>query len=354
MANKQLHFITGIGRSGTTLLSTLLNNHPAIHALPEASFIVFFIHALGHKKTITRSDIDEIFDQIELYGLTHPWVGWDFDAQKVKQDLLSRLQGGEEMDFESLCTHVYAQFQVRGMDKENAGILLNKNPGTTLFLEQIFDVFPDSKFILMVRDYRGNVLSRKQTIYMKTPNVVFNAFRWRWMTKRALAFKKAHPDRVIVVRYEDLTADPESELRKICDFFQLPLSMDLLRPNHQFDEWNEVSCTMPGIKTYADNKFADLATPVNQKRTLAWQKELSREEIIACDVVCSKTGAKFGYAPFYKIGKLQYLLLKLKLAGYSIFTSLYMNKEVWVNYLSPRLKLWRLWSIYKKHGFRPK
>lgn len=39
---KQLHFIVGIGRSGTTILSKLLNKFTDVHCMPEANFLVFF------------------------------------------------------------------------------------------------------------------------------------------------------------------------------------------------------------------------------------------------------------------------------------------------------------------------
>ena len=63
---KDIHFIIGIGRSGTTLLSQLLNNHKEIQALPEANFLVFFLNQFQNKKQFTINDINLLFEQIDV------------------------------------------------------------------------------------------------------------------------------------------------------------------------------------------------------------------------------------------------------------------------------------------------
>lgn len=56
MSNPSLNFIVGIGRSGTTLLMSMLNAHPKLQATPEVNFFVFFI-ILGKINQILQKKI---------------------------------------------------------------------------------------------------------------------------------------------------------------------------------------------------------------------------------------------------------------------------------------------------------
>ena len=96
-------FIIGIGRSGTTVLTQILNQHSQIHCLPEANFLVFFLNTFKGNKKVESVDLDEIFDQISCYRLSHPWVGWEFDLNKTKAMVRTVCEEKTGLAFEELC-----------------------------------------------------------------------------------------------------------------------------------------------------------------------------------------------------------------------------------------------------------
>ena len=80
-------------------------------------------------------------------------------------------------------------------------------------------MFPDARFVYLVRDPRDCALS-----WLRSPShaggIVAAAEMWQLEQSIALSFMAVAASRppVLVVRYEDLLSDPETELDAICDF----------------------------------------------------------------------------------------------------------------------------------------
>ena len=71
--------------------------------------------------------------------------------------------------------------------------------------------------MVLVRDYRANVLSRKAKSLNKPSSVVYNAFRWRIFHGKLIRFQG---NGCLVTRYEDLVKQ-EIELRRISNFLNI-------------------------------------------------------------------------------------------------------------------------------------
>ena len=63
MESSKINYIIGIGRSGSTLLTTILNAHSSMKAIPEIPISIFF--AANYKKINKRDLILE--KQTEVY-----------------------------------------------------------------------------------------------------------------------------------------------------------------------------------------------------------------------------------------------------------------------------------------------
>jgi hypothetical protein len=94
--------------------------------------------------------------------------------------------------------------------------------------DRLLWLWPDARYIHLVRDGRDVALS---TIPMGWAGNMYRGIRawaeveelWRRMAERLPA------DRQITVTYEDLAADPEYELRRICDFLGVDYDPAMLR-----------------------------------------------------------------------------------------------------------------------------
>jgi hypothetical protein len=97
-----------------------------------------------------------------------------------------------------------------------------KTPGTYRFLPEVNQWFPDSQVIHIVRDGRDVAVSCLNPpfadLYDKG-NVYEVAVRWRHaMACCRRAKRELGSDRFLQIRYEDLTADPKTVTRSICEF----------------------------------------------------------------------------------------------------------------------------------------
>lgn len=348
--NQQLHFIIGAPRSGTTILSKLLNNHSSIHCLPEANFLIFFLHKFRNKESFSIADINLIFEQIHLYSLTHPWVGWEFDIEIVKK-LICTAYAEKKITYIELCKIIYQYFKTPGMNKEESDILLDKNPIYTLFSEKIKKTIPTAKFILIIRDYRAHVLSRKQSIDFAIPDIAFNALRWKLFNKTAFRFYKNYPSDVLLIKYEELISQKEIELTKICDFLKIPQEKGIFENNIK-DKTDLSGLEVPlQLKKRLVKKYADLDKPVNSDRVSAWKTELTKEEIMLCDAICGNFSKKLGYYVCFQIAGISSFLLKSKSITSLLKAFIDIKKEALIYYVSPQIKLNRLKNLYYKTGF---
>lgn len=346
--SRQLHFIIGIGRSGTTILSKLLNSYLDVHCMPEANFLVFFLYKYRHKKTFSAEDIEAIFEEIELYTLSHPLVGWNFDMAAVKQQALTQFRDAN-LSYKELCLFIYRHFKIPGTDKERAVMLIDKNPSYTIFVNKIAAELPDSKFIWIVRDHRANILSRKQSIYLKSPEVAYNATRWKLYNKEALAFYEKHKDKVLLVKYEELVANHSFEMDRISRFLNI---------NPQLEEEKTISSQTININDYSIaeqfrerfiKKYSDLNKDINADRLHVWKEKLSPAEIVLADAICEPVSTKLGYTALYPLNKT--FLLKLRSAIPILKGYLDIYKDKLIYYAPVKLKLKRLRARYIRLGF---
>ncbi len=348
--NTELHFIVGIGRSGTTILSKLLNKYVDVHCLPEANFLVFFLQKYNHKTHFTYKEITAIFQEIDLYKLSHPLVGWKFESESVKQIIIEQLSSTNVITYQDLCKLIYRHFKVDGMNKDRTTLLIDKNPSYTIFINQVAEAFPTSKFIFIVRDYRANILSRKRSVYLKSPNVAYNATRWKLYNKQALLFYKKNTDKVLLLKYEELVSNYEAEIQRLTAFLNIK---PVFEPENQIEKKpvniNDYNISEK-FKDRFIKKYSDLNKELNKDRLDVWKEKLSEKEIKLSEAICSGIAKEFDYKPYYSTNTINRLTLKCMsfiqiLKGY---IDIYKDKLIY--YAPINIKINRLRKRYIKHG----
>ncbi len=169
-------YIGGCGRSGTTLLLSMLSAHPDIFACPQELGIFNEIqhHSDG---SITPKRIDRLY--------------FTFLKHKIKKS------------------------QIRWCEK---------SPSNVKHIEDI-DKWHGGKFkfIHIVRDGRDVVLSKHPT----DPNRYWVPPE-RWINDVSIGLQHIDNPKVHTVRYEDLICNYEDEITKICKFLNLDINDKIL------------------------------------------------------------------------------------------------------------------------------
>jgi hypothetical protein len=201
-------FVVGCQRSGTTLLRLVLDSHPAVACGPETRFL----------ESMTRIVGDD-WPRLARYGRDKPeWLASIADWYGAMQDDYAHRRG-----------------KVRWADK---------TPRYALIMDFLDQLFPDAKFIHIIRDPRDVVLShRKRFGYVAAVKAVR---KWPVYVATASATgQRLGPERYLEVRYEDLVADNDKELRRVFEFIDEPwdpivLEYDRL-PHDVPDKYQEFS-----------------------------------------------------------------------------------------------------------------
>jgi len=191
-------FIVGCGRSGTTLLRTLLNSHPAIGIPQESLFIIDYLR-VGQRMDLAqlkRMLMQE--PEIEEWGI-HPVIE-DLDGCQTIAEAIDRLH----------------RLYLAPHGKQRWG---QKTPRFVRSVGLILEHFPGSRFIHLVRDPRA-VVSSLITSDVHRSNAYYAALRWAKDVGFGLAAEETYPSQVRRIRYEDLVTQVETTLVSISDFLE--------------------------------------------------------------------------------------------------------------------------------------
>ena len=93
---------------------------------------------------------------------------------------------------------------------------VEKTPRHLEVPELIAETWPEARIVRIVRDPRDAAVSLTKVPF-GTPSLLTNLSLLARMNEAAADFYRESP-RALTVRYEDLVAEPEQELRRVCDF----------------------------------------------------------------------------------------------------------------------------------------
>jgi hypothetical protein len=103
----------------------------------------------------------------------------------------------------------------------------DKTPAYLHHIEALLTVWPDARFIVLVRDGRDVALSIMGLPF--GPNNVWAAARnWAAGVRRGQEAERRHPGQVLTLRYEDLAGEPRREIERVCGFLGLTFDEEML------------------------------------------------------------------------------------------------------------------------------
>ena len=97
-----------------------------------------------------------------------------------------------------------------------------------MHMRMLAEQFPEARFIHLVRDGRDVMLSLRDQPFAPS-SFTGVAEYWAGRVERARqAGERLGPGRYRELRYEDLVADPERELGRLCEFVELEYRPEML------------------------------------------------------------------------------------------------------------------------------
>ncbi|KAK3587297.1 hypothetical protein CHS0354_034451 [Potamilus streckersoni] len=188
-------FIGGMPRSGTTLMRAMLDAHPNIRCGKETRVIPSL---LSMREKLIKDQIDK--ERLHEAGVT------------------------EEVLDSAMVSFI---LEIVAKHGEAAPYLCNKDPYTLKYIDYLSQLFPNAKFLFMIRDGRAtchSIISRHVTI-KDLDMTSYRSCIEKWNTSADVMLSqclRVGSHRCITVHYEQLILQPESWLRKIFKFLAIP------------------------------------------------------------------------------------------------------------------------------------
>lgn len=225
-------FIIGAPRSGTSVLTWCLGQHSNIITVPETNWIAALASQVEHFWQLGSGG--GFTTSLSSFRVTRPEFATSFGTAI---DRLIRTS------FEKRHGHRRQRLRVTSRTARNLAWLrsaddpktrwVDGTPANTGYAGELARLFPEARFVLLVRN-PDNVLtslvaSPQFSAHWKTLSegvaYIYHTARAAYLTERALG-----PKQVLRVRFEDLIATPEREMRRILTFLDEPYEENCLAP----------------------------------------------------------------------------------------------------------------------------
>lgn len=223
-------FIIGSERSGTNLLQKLLSNHQSLIG-PKTPHLIntFFREQRYFGDLVDKENQNKLYEALLLI-CNHKFSNWNIEYPK-NQDLITKYK------FIEAILNLYIQITV---DNQKNGFIA-KELNAHLFIDEILELYPDAKFIHIVRNPLEQASSWMKTpLFYYTPQDV--AQDWVDVQQDILNKKHRLKDALITCKYEDLVNDTENSITKILNFCNLTIDKNCFqnKTKRKGDDWNEL------------------------------------------------------------------------------------------------------------------
>lgn len=276
-------FIVCLARSGSTLLRLILTAHPKIVIPPESRFAIDLQTSFPNGVQ-SKSDVTKFAGALYTLDKFRNW-------QLSRSDLETMLNEQVPLDYSSLVTSVYELY--RDVNFPEATCWGDKNPTYLMDVPQIDALFPNARYIYLVRDPRSTLLSTNKmdrTLHGQIRDYPIHNIIRRWKQARTL---RSHPElaeRWLTVRYEDLVLNSESTVQRICSFLQLSYHESMLKAFFKINA--ERNLVPQPLQKIHQNTFHPISSDSLEK----WRTELDKSSIEALEIKLAKDMAAHGYS----------------------------------------------------------
>jgi len=228
--SKDLFFIIGVPKSGTTWMQYLLNGHPEIMCSGEGDYNIIIE---GLKKIV--NDYNSWIESANKNIGTSNYIVF---SQENLQYLFVTAVG-------LLLSNIRKE--------QNIKCIGSKNPILIKELEVHASLIPSSKFTHIMRDgrdvmvsawfnnLRGNEKDTRTKWTDFTSFVKFVVHQWISDINVARSFGQKYPDRYFELRYEDLHSDPDPMIRNILEFLGVDSSDSMINKCRESGLFNKLT-----------------------------------------------------------------------------------------------------------------
>ena len=265
---KEPIFIVGTPRSGTTLLQAILVNSGMFFPMPETHFFSRVAYGVP-ERNLRKKDRQKI-----LHMLT----------KKARIELDDQIIWGLESKIDIF------EYIVGNFNTNKKKVFVEKTPRHIFFYQEIMKYYHDAKFVCIIREPKNIVSSQITNASNLYKSIIRASLLYNKIARAILEVSKN--DNVLLMRYEDLTNEPEQTISNLFASLNLPYDLSLL---------DNVTAP-PGIvlphETWKHNNLE--LKKIRQNDPDKWRGVLSESQANVVNWITKSYASKFGYILNYR------------------------------------------------------
>lgn len=219
LKGQNLIFLISQPRAGSTMLQRILGSHPDMHTVSEPWLMLPAMIALTGR-WCNREEREARF------------------ARENVQAFLKTLPCGDDEYFEGL-RRMYTYLYDCALESSEKRYFLDKTPRYAYIIPELYRTFPEAHFIILLRNPLAVLCSVVKT--------------WTGYDRRLLSLHRDDLDDVpglllegiemlgakcVIVHYEELVGQPETEVQKICEKLGIEFFPEMIEYNrHNLPQW---------------------------------------------------------------------------------------------------------------------
>ena len=218
-----IHFILCTERTGSSLLTTMLNMNSSLIVASEEPFALYFSSKYGKILHWNERRINAYVD--DFFSLFEKNAALYFEHKdRFTQCLMAH---APILNYDRLIKLTYLNFYDGDIkNKDSIKVILDKQMKYVFHKEEITRLFPSACFLILTRDVLKNIeaKARRGIDFFSHPYYLSNV--WKLTYEEALRFPRTQ-----ILSFETFISDPEAALKTLNAFWGVPY--ESAQMNHQ-------------------------------------------------------------------------------------------------------------------------
>ncbi len=285
-------FVVGVPRSGTTLLQRMLDHHPQLAVSNDSHFIPRALESTKKqwlREVINGEAIPLTSELVQATRSYHRFHRMELDDRQVDQCVAC------SATFQQFVSSLY-QTRAANHGKLYSG---EKTPDYVRRIPLLNGLFPDAKFVHIVRDGRDVALSLMQwATSSKGPGrielwnarpIAVCALWWKWLVDAGiLESDRIDRHQYLEIQYDDLVQFPRRTMNKVAAFLEVPFSSEMLNYHS-------------GRQKTGEGQSAKSAWLPPQSGLRDWRSDMSESDVELFEALAGDTLTSLGYERRYDV-----------------------------------------------------
>ena len=270
---KQVIFLTGHRKSGTTLIKSLLDGHPSLCIYPTDLTLLYAYFPHCKFKNYSKKVLIDSVVKIVLKSLKSVKNYTKYSSEeliKFKFYLKQNLKNKNLLSEKQVILTVLNSWKFFFKHNDN-NILLVKETTQSMNIKVLKKIFSKLKFVQIIRDPRDNYGSLKSGLLKYYKKLGYNnenlllssIFRIKNDLKFARLLKKKKF--FLIIKYEQLVKNPKREVGKVLNFLNISKKNFKIEPTNSNNK-------------FLGNSFERIIKGISSSNVYSWKKRITKAE----------------------------------------------------------------------------